>query len=126
MALEEHRQEEDGAEEVSIIEPKGLTSKIISEVLCYVEAGVALLENHLDFERRSKVSASLERDYVCYTEIYREKKILSSSQPSTATSKRDQHHQHSLKVHLQHQHLPRALLLLLLQEVSPNLQQESI
>jgi hypothetical protein len=70
------------AEEVFIIEPKGLTSKNISEIFCYFEAGMALLENHdLDFERSLKVSASLERDYACYTEMYREKKRLSSSQP---------------------------------------------
>jgi hypothetical protein len=33
-----------------------------------------------DFERSLKVNAKLVRDYACYTEIYREKKRLSSSQ----------------------------------------------
>jgi aspartate carbamoyltransferase regulatory subunit len=35
MALEEQRQDEDVPEEVSIIEPKDLTSKILSEVFHY-------------------------------------------------------------------------------------------
>jgi hypothetical protein len=66
---------------VSITEPKGLTSKIISEVFCYFEAGMALLENHdFDFEISLKVSVDLESNYACCTEIYREKKRLSSSQ----------------------------------------------
>jgi hypothetical protein len=40
---------------------------------------MALLENHdPDFEGNSKVSANLVGDYACYTENYREKKILSS------------------------------------------------
>jgi hypothetical protein len=39
---EEQRQEEDVPEEVSIVEPKGLTSKILSEVFHYFEAGMAL------------------------------------------------------------------------------------
>jgi hypothetical protein len=68
-------------EEVSIVEPKGLTSKILSEVFRYFEAGMVLFEDHdPDFERSSKVSATLVRNYACYTEIYREKKRLSSSQ----------------------------------------------
>lgn len=80
LVLEEHRQ--DVAKEASIIEPKGLTSKIISEVFCYFKADIALLENlDLDFERSLKVSVSLEMDYASYREIYREKKRLSCSQP---------------------------------------------
>jgi hypothetical protein len=60
LAHEKHRQEEEVAEEVSIIDPKRVTSKVISEVFHYFEAGMTLLENHdLDFERSSKVSASL-------------------------------------------------------------------
>jgi hypothetical protein len=80
LALEKQRQE-DVPEEVSIVKPKGVTSKILSEVLCYFEAGMALLEKHdPDFERSSKVNANHVRDYACYTEIYGEKKRLSSSQ----------------------------------------------
>jgi hypothetical protein len=80
LALEEQRQ--DVPDEVSIIEPKGLTSKILSEVFCYFEAAMDLLEKHdPDFERGSKVSANLVRDYACYTEIYREKKRLSHKRP---------------------------------------------
>jgi hypothetical protein len=61
-------------EEVSIAEPKGPTSKILSEVFHFFEAGMALLGKHdLDFERSLKVNANLIRDYACYTEIYREK-----------------------------------------------------
>jgi hypothetical protein len=79
LALDEHRQ--DVPEEVSIIELQGLTSKILSEVFCYFEAGIALLEKHdPDFERGSKVGVNLVRDSACYTEIYGEKKRLSSSQ----------------------------------------------
>jgi hypothetical protein len=73
-------------EEVSIIEPKGLASKILSEVLRYFEDGMALLEKHdPDFEISSNINANLVRDYACYTEIYREKKILSSSQTTLAS-----------------------------------------
>jgi hypothetical protein len=38
LALEQQRQE-DEPEEVSIVEPKGVTSKILSEVFCYFETG---------------------------------------------------------------------------------------
>jgi hypothetical protein len=37
LSNEEQRQE-DVPEEVSIIEPQGLTSKILSEVFCYIKA----------------------------------------------------------------------------------------
>jgi hypothetical protein len=69
LALEQQRKE-DVPEEVSITQPKGLTSKNLSEVFCYFEVGMALLEKHdSHFERGSKVSANLVRDYACYTEI---------------------------------------------------------
>jgi hypothetical protein len=43
---------------------------------------MALLEKHdPDFERSSKVSANLMRDYACYTEIYSEKTSLAHKQP---------------------------------------------
>jgi hypothetical protein len=78
LALEEQGQD-DVPQEVSFVEPKGLTSKILSEVFPYFKAGMALLENRdPDFERSSKVSANLLRHYTCYTEIYRETKRLSS------------------------------------------------
>lgn len=92
LSLEE--QEEVVPEEVSIVEPKGLTSKVLAETFRHFEAGMALLEKHdPDFERSSKVNANLVRDYACYTEIYREKKGLPTSQthlrkrpvPSTST-----------------------------------------
>jgi hypothetical protein len=57
-------------EEVSIAKPKGLTTKILSEVFGYFEAGMAPLENHdLDFEGSSKINANCVRDYACYIEI---------------------------------------------------------
>jgi hypothetical protein len=61
--------QEDVPQEVPIIEPKGLTSKIPYKVFCYFKAGMTLLEKHdLDFETSSKVSANLVGDYACYTE----------------------------------------------------------
>jgi hypothetical protein len=49
LALEEQRQEEDVSEDVAIGDPKGLTSRILSEVFRYFEAGMALLEKHDGF-----------------------------------------------------------------------------
>lgn len=49
LALEEQRKEEDVLEEVASGDPKGLTSRILSEVSRYFEAGMALLEKHDDF-----------------------------------------------------------------------------
>jgi hypothetical protein len=74
LALEDLRQV-DVTEEVFTVDPKGLTSKIISEAFHYFEASMALLGKHdPDFERSLKVNANHVRDYACYTEIYREMK----------------------------------------------------
>jgi hypothetical protein len=60
-------------EEVYIIDPKGVTSKILSEVFRYFKAGMAPLGKHdPDFEKRLKVNANLvtqkctrnEKDYL--------------------------------------------------------------
>lgn len=101
-------------QEISIIEPKGPTSKIHSKVFCYFKGGVALLEKHdPDFERSLKVTANLVEVYACYSENTEKRKdYLTDRSPETTSSL---------------QHHPKALLLLLLlQEVHENLQQESV
>jgi hypothetical protein len=75
LALEANREDEDVSEEVSIPEPEGLTTKIISEAIRHFEMGMALLEKHdRDFDRNSKVNSGIVKEYACYTEIYTEKR----------------------------------------------------
>jgi hypothetical protein len=83
LALEQNREDEEMSEEVSIPEPEGLTTKILSEAIRHFEMGMSLLEKHdRDFARSSKVNSGVVKQYACYTEIYTEKK----RQPSMQTS----------------------------------------
>jgi hypothetical protein len=83
LALEENREDKEMSEEVTIPEPGGLTTKILSEAIRHFEMGMAVLEKHdRDFESSSKVSSGLVKQCACYTEIYTEKKRQSSMQTS--------------------------------------------
>lgn len=95
LELEEER-EDDVQDGVEIIEqPEGLTTKILFEAFRHLDSAMAIFEKHdRDFEISSKVNTNISGAYVCYNEIYREKKRATlqtsidtyfSQSPSTST-----------------------------------------